>query len=1041
MTYRIPHKLILAIASISLGAFSFVVTAPAVQAAAVRVQTETCNNTGATSISCGMASTPINGNALIAIIGTRGTSDNRVSSITQTGATWTRQAQRSNASGVTTEVWAAFNVSGASTTVTVNLAASLKASAIIVEYSGLATSGSLDQTATNSGSSSAPSTGTTATTSQADELWIGGIANINTSTYSAPTNSFTEVAEAASGGGASSTRNNAVFLERIVAATGTASTGATLSGTQQWAGVVATFRAAATNPSVTSYTNNTDATLNFSACGTTGCGGRLTQSITITGTNFGTPSNRDTCTSGATNGCVRVGAYTVPAANISVWNATTITFTVPAGTTTYGGSGTTCGSTSNGICVTQNANASAAIQFWVFPDITSISPSGAGEAKEGDSITITGNRFDTTQGTVDFINCGTSAGSVTGWNDTSITVTVPSGITDTDDSCDVRVTRAVGTGSKTDTSTNFVVLPNIISIATCSGCGTNIAREHAAGVDTDGLVMLTGNHFGTSQGTGTVQFTGGLGNISATIHSTAEGPCSVGGWAAAATTVCIEVSTSISDSVSSGTITLTRNGDAETNVWTLFTVGPRITSVSPSTGGIGDRIRVTGNHFCQGSCPTSPNRSLLGTYVKFGTTQALDSEFVNSGASPCSGNAEAWTFTEVCVNVPAGTPGGSQPITLAHGILSNAAAFTRVSTVPNDPTNLGQFESDGTTPIPPSGYVSGDVILKADISSGISSNLVLQVEVMDADNSFICSDNLACGAAIAGTIGGGGACNGCTSLAPAQINIGTYSDLSYIWQARVHNTVTDEYSNWVQFGNLPDFIVDSSTPTINFPSGNTCSDAVDQLGTNSARISWTLTEVADGQVQYSTSSDLSASTNYPTSPEASAGSHQITLSNLNSGTTYYFKVKSEDAGGNLAQRPSVQPFCSFTTVSVTQPNKTTEFFIVGNSNVISAATLATAGFSVITSETSPTVKSAFVELTGISNSPGTNSVQVQVNGQAARTYVIDAAAKTTFRIYYEVSGANLNFNDTPSENVFSITPSLDTYIVSAKMYVNYAYTP
>src|SRR3990172_2402731 len=92
----------------------------------------------------------------------------------------------------------------------------------------------------------------------------------------------------------------------------------------------------------TSYTN-TETALDFANCGTTGCGGRIGQQITIAGTNFGTPANKDVCTSGATNGCVRIANYTVPAANISSWIATQIVFTIPSDITVYGGSGTTCG--------------------------------------------------------------------------------------------------------------------------------------------------------------------------------------------------------------------------------------------------------------------------------------------------------------------------------------------------------------------------------------------------------------------------------------------------------------------------------------------------------------------------------------------------------------------------------------------------------------------------------------------------------------------------------------------------------------------------
>jgi hypothetical protein len=43
----------------------------------------------ATSIAVTLTSTPINGNILIAVIATRGTSVGRVTGITQIGATWT----------------------------------------------------------------------------------------------------------------------------------------------------------------------------------------------------------------------------------------------------------------------------------------------------------------------------------------------------------------------------------------------------------------------------------------------------------------------------------------------------------------------------------------------------------------------------------------------------------------------------------------------------------------------------------------------------------------------------------------------------------------------------------------------------------------------------------------------------------------------------------------------------------------------------------------------------------------------------------------
>lgn len=167
-----------------------------------------------------------------------------VSGISQTGATW-QYASNSANSNVDVEIWYANNVSGAGTSVTISVSTS-KVAATIVEYSGLATSSVLDQVASTSstGTGTSPSSGTTPTTNQASELWVGGLANVNTNTYSAQTNSFTEVAESATTGGSPGTKSNSAFEEKIVSATGAASVSATLSGSVEWAGTIATFKAA-----------------------------------------------------------------------------------------------------------------------------------------------------------------------------------------------------------------------------------------------------------------------------------------------------------------------------------------------------------------------------------------------------------------------------------------------------------------------------------------------------------------------------------------------------------------------------------------------------------------------------------------------------------------------------------------------------------------------------------------------------------------------------------------------------------------------------
>lgn len=107
-------------------------------------------------------------------------------------------------------------------------------SLVVAEYYGIASS-PLDRTASNAGTNTAPSTGTTAVTTQAKELLIGGLGSAANVIYSNSINSFTIVEQN------NFTRSN-VFLERIVNATSTYGTGATQSQNSRWAGVVATFK-------------------------------------------------------------------------------------------------------------------------------------------------------------------------------------------------------------------------------------------------------------------------------------------------------------------------------------------------------------------------------------------------------------------------------------------------------------------------------------------------------------------------------------------------------------------------------------------------------------------------------------------------------------------------------------------------------------------------------------------------------------------------------------------------------------------------------
>jgi hypothetical protein len=196
--------------------------------------------TTGTSITVTQVSDPINGNVNVAIIACYGASGMKVSSIAQTGVTWTYQIKKTT-TGMAVAIWFGVVGAGASKTITITLAVSAYNGAVgdVCEYSGVLTSSFLDKTAINTGTGTTSDTGTTANTTQADELWIGAILS-DYRAQSNPTQGFTlldgaQIPGECSGG----------YLEKIVSAIGTANSGDTLTSSSVWLGCIATFKAAA----------------------------------------------------------------------------------------------------------------------------------------------------------------------------------------------------------------------------------------------------------------------------------------------------------------------------------------------------------------------------------------------------------------------------------------------------------------------------------------------------------------------------------------------------------------------------------------------------------------------------------------------------------------------------------------------------------------------------------------------------------------------------------------------------------------------------
>jgi hypothetical protein len=202
--------------------------------------------TSGSSITVNLANAPISGNILIATVGVS-SYPVHVSRINETGVTWSLVAQKyDRLNNLDCEIWQGIVGSGASASITVTLSASASSKGIVdvCEWSGLSTSSSLDQTATNTFPSPGygsqyGNTGTAAQTSQPYELCIGAIMS-NDAVYpqTNPTNSFTMLDGL-----------QMAYLYCVVGTKGTYSCGTTfLYSSTLWAGCIATFKAASLNP-------------------------------------------------------------------------------------------------------------------------------------------------------------------------------------------------------------------------------------------------------------------------------------------------------------------------------------------------------------------------------------------------------------------------------------------------------------------------------------------------------------------------------------------------------------------------------------------------------------------------------------------------------------------------------------------------------------------------------------------------------------------------------------------------------------------------
>ncbi len=671
------------------------------------------------------------------------------------------------------------------------------------------------------------------------------------------------------------------------------------------------------------------------------------------------------------------------------------------------------------------------------------------------SATVTGNGFGVAPvgsrgnctgavntGCVQFVVGGTATvatADVTAWTNRSITYTVNSTLASNGGVSALQVS----SGNQIDaTPLTFYIYPTITSITNCDKAGVpsgafgreyNVSDAACPNTLTDGAIIITGDHLGSA---GTV-----------TIHGSTATQAAVaafcGGAAYTSTCIAVQVPTAIANNSYTGNVIATRTSDSKTDTLASFRVLPRITSFTPTSAANGATVSLNGDHFCQtGTCPTSFSAS-----NKISFNSAQDATVFTS-----------WTDTAATTTVPSAATTGNVTLT-SNTYASNGQSLTVLSNAPSSPTGLNQYKNSGLTTVIATSSVSSStpvyLTMIMEVSGISGGTLYPQIEYKIIGDPFTCTGTSACASAVEG--------NGVAGPGPVDCNIAgnncyisiTPTDNVHHWQARVcHNnggthTATcggtgDYPSAWTSYGSnaeaATDFQIDTTAPVItNVFSGSP--------GTNSATITWDTSELASTQVQYNltgtflsncaTNNDCTTMTD--TSPRRN--DHTAPLSNLNSNTTYYYRVRSIDAAGNEASSTPT----TFLTQSVSTPAKTTRFHIVGKTGSITSGSPLDQDFFIYIPEASPSIKSSFVVITGIYETstaePSTITITAQYEAEAAVVYTLPGNPGGTFKGSFKI---NLPVaTPTTSTSTLQVDPDSSTtvHINSADMYINYAYTP
>jgi predicted CxxxxCH...CXXCH cytochrome family protein len=260
---------------------------------------------------------------------------------------------------------------------------------------------------------------------------------------------------------------------------------------------------------------------------------------------------------------------------------------------------------------------------------------------------------------------------------------------------------------------------------------------------------------------------------------------------------------------------------------------------------------------------------------------------------------------DAVIGIPSCTATGAYVITLSGvGHVGNTRSYKQgtltvnvtntcaPNTNPNAPTNLAQYESDGTTVIPSGGYYTVDttVVIEADISDPDGGDTVRLQADIDSDGNSDCQSVLVA--------------NPSTNV---QVSCTVADGNSYDWQVRTQDN-SGANSAWVSYAGTPDFIVDLTAPSVSstVPTNGATGVALD----SNVTINW------DENVDCTTVNTTNITSDSPgwTLSSCSGSQAIFTTSGQANNTTYNVNVTTNvtDVAGN--PMAANYPF-SYTTVA------------------------------------------------------------------------------------------------------------------------------